>query len=447
MISFFQKILAAIFGELNYQKYRTTYVARNSARLFAIQSFSILLVFTSNYVLIKTAGPDNYGWYVFVFNLVYLLLNFTLLGFDTLLVKKAATLENSKNDGEFKGLLVTAGLSILLTSVLGAAIFFIVTTSSIPIILSKENNWFVIPFISLLLLSAATLMQSVLQGRRKIAWSQIVEKIIRPVLLIILVGVFYYSYTSVSLSMLIWINIAASGFGLLVTFWFFQKSLRGEADNSNPKFYLKDWFKLSLSFLFIDILRDGNARISIFLLGLFRPGDDVGIFNIALRISELIGFSLVIVNFVLSPAIAKLYGAGKVKQLQALVTRCARVTLFIGTILFAGIFLFRTQLLSIFGTIFLEGRTALLLLGGGQIINILMGSVGVLLVMTGQERYSIYSLTLGLVINLLCNVMLTPGLGVTGAAISVTAGLIAWNFAMYYFVRKRLNIRPTAFGF
>ncbi|CAN5119127.1 flippase [soil metagenome] len=446
MISLFKKILSGIFGDLNYQKYATNYIARNSTLLFFIQCFSILLVFVSNYVLIKTAGVDNYGAYVFVFNLVYLLLNFSLMGFDTLLIKKAAIYEDISEYGEFKGLLLTSVIIILISSAVAASIFQIAGKWSNPEIISNEMNWFLIAFFSLLMLSAAALFQSVLQGRRKIVWSQIGEKIVRPLLLIIIVVGYYYLYKSVSLKSLIWINITAIGLAMSVTLWFFKKTITGKIGRIKAVFHVRDWMKASFSFLLVDLLYNGNSRISIFLLGIFRTGDDVGIFNIALRISEVISFALVIVNFVLSPVIAKLYAAGKMNELQILVKRCARITLVVGTVLTAGILLFSNEILSLFGSTFLEGRPALMTLCYGQVINILCGSVGLLLIMTGKQRYSIYSLALGLITNVLFNLLLTPRYGVSGAAISLTASLIIWNLAMYYFVRRTLNIRPTAFG-
>ncbi|MBK5270180.1 MAG: polysaccharide biosynthesis C-terminal domain-containing protein, partial [Bacteroidia bacterium] len=95
---------------------------------------------------------------------------------------------------------------------------------------------------------------------------------------------------------------------------------------------------------------------------------------------------------------------------------------------------------------FLDGQQALLILCGGQLINILSGSVGLLLMMTGNQRFSIYSLAISTIFNIIFNIILVPPYGIVGASIASAGSLVIWNFLMYFFVRRKINIRPTAFG-
>jgi O-antigen/teichoic acid export membrane protein len=224
------------------------------------------------------------------------------------------------------------------------------------------------------------------------------------------------------------------------------KVLGKKLKSITPNYNLKDWMTASLTFFVADLFYNFNSRISIFLLGIFHSKENVAIFNIALRVSEVISIALVIVNFVISPIIAKLYASGKIAKLQILITRSARVIVLIGVLLSLFLIVFSGKILLFFGVDFLVGRPALLILCIGQLINILCGSVGLLLLMTGNQRFSIYSLAVGTAINVVLNIVLTPKLGITGAAIASTGSLIVWNLMMYYFVRQKLYIRPTAFG-
>ncbi|MEO6637643.1 MAG: polysaccharide biosynthesis C-terminal domain-containing protein [Ginsengibacter sp.] len=447
MIPLIKKILSPFFGIDFYQKYFNNYIARNSTFLFFIHCFGIGLVFLSNYILVKAAGADNYGSYVYLFNLVYLLVSFCVLGLDTLMVRKTAIYFDAKKYPAFKGLLFFAFRIILISSLVVAVLFKLIATFSTAGSVVEKIDWFAFAFLSLFMLALTTLAQVVLQGLRKIVWSQVGEKIFRPLILIIVIAIFYYLQHAVSLENILWINVLSIGITMLIALFIYRKTIGQKLKNIKPQYSAKDWLTASFTFFIADILYNCNSRISIFLLGMFQDQSSIGVFNIAMRISEVISFSLVIVNFVLSPVIAKLYANGDIERLQQLVTRCARVTLLIGTFLAIGILFFRREILSLFGENFISGQDSLIILCIGQFVNILSGSVGLLLLMTGNQRFSIYSLAAGIAINLILNLLLTPKFGITGAAIAATSSLVVWNLMTYFFVRTKLHIRPTAFGF
>lgn len=447
MISFIAKIISKIFWTTNYQKYFDNYFARNSTLLFIIQCLSIVLVFFSNYILVKVAGTNNYGAYVYLFNLVYLLVSFCLLGLDTLLLQKTAIYNESKKYPELKGILLYAFLSILVSSIIIGMLFKMISNFSGDSNVILKINWFAFASLSLFMLSITTLSQAVLQGMKKIIWSQVADKIFRPLILISVLIIFYYAKNEINLNVLIWVNVLSIGIATAIAAGLLRKLIIAKLKDIIPVFDLKIWINASLSFFIADILSNVNSRVTIFLLGVFHSKHNVGIFNIALRLSESVSFALVIINFVLSPVIAKLYANKKIKKLQKIITQSARVVLLIGLGLTLGIIFFRKKILLIFGLDFLAGQHALIVLCLGQLINIFCGSVGLLLLMTGNQKFSIYSLAGGITFNILLNLLLTPKYGIDGAAIASTSSLIIWNAMMYYFVRKKLNICPTAFGF
>lgn len=447
MISFSKKILSGIFGIANYQKYFNNYVARNSTLLFLIHFASVLLVFFSNYVLVKVAGTNNYGVYVYIFNLIYLLVSFCLLGFDTLLLKKAAIFNDSKNNSEFKGIILFALFIVIISSTGVAGLFQVILNLTGKTNIITRINWFALSFLSLLMLSVTTFSQAILQGMRKIVWSQAGEKLFRPLFLIVLVLIFYYFQKAMSPETLVWINVLAIGITMMIPLGICRKLLSHKLKKIIPDYNFKGWIRTSFTFFLADILYNSNSRISIFLLGIFQSKHNVGIFNISLRVSEIISFALVIVNFVLSPVIANLYANGEIGRLQNLITRSSRIILMIGSVLTLGIILFRHQILLVFGADFLAGQYALIIFCIGQFVNVLCGSVGLLLLMTGHQRFSMYSLAGGTAINIILNLILTPRYGISGAAIASSLSLIVWNLMMYFFVRRKLGIRTTAFRF
>jgi O-antigen/teichoic acid export membrane protein len=101
--------------------------------------------------------------------------------------------------------------------------------------------------------------------------------------------------------------------------------------------------------------------------------------------------------------------------------------------------------LSLFGSEFAEGAPALVVLAGGYLFSALAGSVGYLLQMAGRQVAFQNITTLIMILNVLTNWLLVPRYGITGAAVSTSVGLIAWNAACLWYVRRALGFWSVEF--
>lgn len=427
------RVLAIIFSEKGYKGSLTGYVAAGSVKLFFLQCSASLLVFVSNYLLVKVSAANDYGAYVYTFNLLYLLAGFCLFGTDTLLVKKIAIYNSNEKYPELKGIILFSLIVSVTGSVIVAIASGLILKFTRPTV---EINWWLLSILTLVMLSITSISQASLQGLKKIVYSQLAEKVLRPLLLIIVLAAFFYSGKVIALNQMVWLNMVVIGFAAVLTFSLLQRSLKAGVKPLITRFDRSGWVSYSASFFILNLLYVLNTRIDIFLLGLFKTNEQVGPYNIALRISEVIGFTQVIINFVLAPVVADLYEKGEMERLQKTVTRCSRVVLLAGSFLLIAILVFREQILLFFGEEFLPAETALIILCSGQFINIFFGSVGILLTMTGFQKLSIISLVLSVVVNILLNVILTPKLSLTGTAIAAAASLFVWNALMCFFCKQ-----------
>ena len=444
MIRIFQKIFYAIFTKQDDDQF-SDFLINNSAKLFFVQSFSVFLSFLLNYVLVKGINLKEYGSYVYVLNLLSLLVNFCLLGLDTLLVKNVSIYYSARKYGELKGIIFFSIGFVAISS----AIIAMFSTKAIPFISNVDvgaySNWAVLSFSFFLVFSIALLYQSILQGLKKIFLSQITEKILKPVLLLIIVVFFLYAKQGITVEKLIWFNIITLTVSLLTIFVFFKAGTVFIPGKIKAKYDFSGWTNSAMAFFIMSVLYILNSKADIFLLGLLKGNEVVGVYNIVLRISEIIGFVLGIINFILAPFIARMFENGELVQLQKLITRSAQAVLVISFPLIIIIIVFRAQILGFFGVDFFNAQQALLILCLGQFFNVACGSVGLLLLMTGNQRYSIFSLIVGVIFNIVLNIILVPEYGIVGTAIATASSLIIWNFLMYFFVRRKLKIRTTAF--
>jgi O-antigen/teichoic acid export membrane protein len=412
--------------------------------LFILQCVSLVLAFLVNYFLVKATSLEVYGTYVYIFNLLNIVAAFSILGTDTLLIRKIAVYKTKNDDARIKGVIHFSMCSVLVGSLIAAVIFRLLNHQS-------ESTSFSIsvPLLAVVycvITGATTVFIAALQGFRKILLSQLADKLLRPLLFISVVTYVFYQNRMLNLDELVWLNLTVIAGLAFLNYIFFYRHVYHATKPKKAVYEFGAWAKLASSILAINLLFALNSKVDILLLGKLYNKSEVGVYNIAIRISELIGFVLSVINIVIAPSISELYTRGERAQLQTLITRSAMLVLIATVPIFLFIILCRKYLLLFFGAQFLDGQTALWILCVGQFINVLFGSVGTLLLMSGNQKYSIISLVASVILNVLVNIFLTPHYGIIGTAIATAISICVWNMVMYFFVRKRLNIRTTAFG-
>jgi O-antigen/teichoic acid export membrane protein len=199
--------------------------------------------------------------------------------------------------------------------------------------------------------------------------------------------------------------------------------------------------KISLPLLLASSLTFVKGWIDTIMVGIFLTKADVGIYNIALKLSALTAIILTAVNTIAAPKFAEAYENNDTDQLEQVVHHSTRM-IFYGSLPILIIFLIIPgPILSIFGSEFTAGKYALILLSIGNFINAIAGSVGYFMQMTGSQvafqNITLVSTCLGVGLNYL----LIPMLGIEGAALSTCIGLIVWNLSCVLFIRYKYGIR------
>jgi O-antigen/teichoic acid export membrane protein len=103
--------------------------------------------------------------------------------------------------------------------------------------------------------------------------------------------------------------------------------------------------------------------------------------------------------------------------------------------------IFNQWFLSLFGEEFKTGSIALIILCFIHLINSAVGSVGIIMQMTGKQKQYQYIAIISLGINLLLNFILIPQYGINGAAIATAISLSLWNVSGCIYLKRKENIR------
>ena len=121
------------------------------------------------------------------------------------------------------------------------------------------------------------------------------------------------------------------------------------------------------------------------LIGFYLNPREVGIYAVATAMVTFVPIILQSVNQIFSPTIADLYARGQIELLGRIYQTLTKWILGLTLPLAAGIIIFAPALMRIFGHDFEMGWPILIIGTLGQLINCGVGSVGYLLMMSGNQ--------------------------------------------------------------
>ena len=208
---------------------------------------------------------------------------------------------------------------------------------------------------------------------------------------------------------------------------------------------LRQWRSVASSMLLTSGFGLVLAQADILMLGMLADPAGAGEYAAVSRLARLLSFPLLAVNAVVAPMISELYHSGRREELQRLLEQAVMGVVLISAPLLLAIGLRGDLVLALFGEEYTAGLPALRILLIGHTCNVLAGSVGFLLNMTGGHRTAARILGCSAALNIALNGILIPHLGTQGAALATATTTIAWNVSMYVAVRRRDGLRPSFF--
>jgi O-antigen/teichoic acid export membrane protein len=182
----------------------------------------------------------------------------------------------------------------------------------------------------------------------------------------------------------------------------------------------------------------------LMLLAAHHSAAEVGIFRAAWQITSV--FNLIIISFdsVAGPRIAAAHRIGDLTGIARTWRQAVAIIFLLALPLFVVTLVYPEQLLGLFGPEFGAGATVLRILVLAQLINVLTGPVGSVLVMTGGERYALANSLLALGVAVVCAFVLIPRYGLTGAALASALTLSIRNLVGWLIASFKLKLRLWA---
>jgi O-antigen/teichoic acid export membrane protein len=424
-------------------------ITRHSAVFFAGTLFTMAAGYFVKIYVVRILGAELLGIYALGMTLVSFMQVLGLLGLPGAATRFVAVYKATGNGAQLRAfLLKSSGIVLLLSLTLGSITFFRGNWIAAHLYRSPELARYMGIFAVLMILNALTgFYAQVLAGFKDVAKRTVITNFIgTPLVLVLTVillaaGMGLQGYLAAqiigSLSVLIF---------LLRVAWKLMPPVARNFNVPSPNVdrEVVSFSAATFAMNGIDFLTSQGDKI---LIGLYLAAKPVGIYVLASTLAAFVPLVLQSVNQIFAPVIADLHARHRHDVLRKLFQTLTRWVLAATLPLAAVVILFAPQAMRLFGAEFEAGWPVLVIVALGQIGNCAVGSVGYLLLMSGNQNRLMKVQLAAAIVSVVTNICLIPVLGIVGAAIAaalVNVGSNLWNLLE---VHRVLHLSPYNRGY
>lgn len=415
---------------------------------FIVRSGYFLLAYLTQILLTRTLGPRRYGIFVYTGTIIFMLMNLSSYGFEVLALRFTPTYLSQNKLALWKGLYKWSfRMLLIISAAVTAATALFIWLSVYRFHILSETPYTLPILVSCSIIPVYIFMNfhsNLLRGQNKLLISFLPDNTIKPLFLLIMLIVFRLILGHMSLYLAIVLNLVSFMVAFVFVFSFFRRGTRMEA--TEAEYDRPEWKKFIGSLFILTCISTLYSRLDTIMLRYLKDASQVGIYYLAERDASALFFFLYVMNTIISPSIASLNTLGEKEKLQKLITRTIRWVMLFSLPAFIGIILFSKQIMLLSGPEFISGQMALIIISCGHIFDIAFGPVLTFALMTGLEKYNTIGMAIGIGINFILNLLLTPHIGINGTAIATTCSTVFWNVFLFLVIRKKTGIRTWVWG-
>ena len=409
---------------------------------FSVKGFGAVAAFIMSLVLSRNLGAEQSGYFFLGFTVIMFLGAVTRCGFDNVILRHTAAAKSS-GDWQAVRLVFLRGAAVtFVASACVAAALWLGAGFLAGAVFNKPDFGPVLAAIAPAVISFALLwlLAQSFQGMGRVSSAIIAMNVAANIALIITVWVFGFRLgAQAALAYSIGSFLVLGGFLVL---WHLRTS--GRTNQGNYNISLRSMFASAWPLWVVLLMNQLIQWTGQFVGGAYLPPEEIAQLAVAQRTAMLVSFILMAVNMVVAPRFAALHAAGNTEGLRDMALTAVRLMALGATPVVAVMLILPNFLMGLFGEGFAGGAMLLQILAVGQFVNVVTGSVGYLLSMSGHERDLRNTLLIVAPISVVITFVLVPLYGALGAAISTALAVGAQNLLAVYWVKRRLGFNTLA---
>lgn len=414
----------------------------HASAAFALKVIAAALSFALSVALARTLGADATGTYFLVYTLVTIAAVVSRSGIDRAGLRAVAASAAAGRTADvrqvYKLCVVTVAtfsalfvLGLVASSGLLTVHVFAAELDAVHVVIGA---FAVIP------LALANLHAELLKGLKRISAAIAVQSAWLPALTLagVLVAVPRFGLSGAITAML----FAATATMIL---GFLHWRIARPDVVSGSSFSLGELLRESTPLFWVGLFQLVIAQSATIVLGMFQDAAEIGRFAVASRTATLTSFVLFAVNSIAAPKFAELYRQRKLQELQTTAIHAAGIMSAMAAPFLVTFVVVPEAVMNLFGPGFGPGYPALTLLAIGQFVNVVTGSVGYLLAMTGNGPTLRNTLAFSASLHLVLCFPAAYYFGAIGCAAATAFTMATMNLILAWRVWAKLGIITLPF--
>jgi len=151
----------------------------------------------------------------------------------------------------------------------------------------------------------------------------------------------------------------------------------------------------------------------------------VGVYSAAATIAMQMSVAMMAGNMIFAPMITAAFEEGDKDKMMRLLQRTTWWVTLLAVPIAIVIAMNARLLMNLFGLVFVQGATALVVLAAAQLYNMVTGPIGIVLQMSGRQNLDLVINLFLVIVNVALNIVLIPRFGLEGAAIATLISMLA----------------------
>ena len=408
-------------------------IAKNMAVLFVARIVSMLFGFFYVMYTARYLGPANYGILAFALALNGIFGVIANFGLDPLTVREVARDKSLARKYLANGIV----LKLIFGSLTFLIVFLVVNLLGYPEITRKVVY---IITLSTIIAGISNLFNDIYQAFERMEFISIGQVLQSVLSLVFAIAAIRLGLNVVYFAMIyLIVNLTALGYHVVVTTLKFLKP-RIEVDLSFWKSVVREAWPFALTAAFVGMYYYSDSVMISYIRGNF----EVGIYNAAYRLAMV--FSLIPQVYFTSvfPNMARTYRKNKIFE-ELVIASLGLMSLACFLVGIAGTIFSKFLILVIYGEEYYQSIPIFSLLIWSIAISFINTSLANVLDATGNQHLNSLRMALGIVFNIMLNLILIPKYGAYGAAVATLITRIFIGILLWYLIveKLKLRVRPT----
>jgi len=416
-------------------------LVKTSSMIFMLLIMSKLFSYFYRIVIARYFGPEVYGLFSLSIMVMGWFIAFSSLGLYEGLLRFIPIYRGKKEKNKIRYVCRLALIVSLFSSIVAAVLLFMLAE---PIAVNLFHNFnliiflrifsFVLPFFLL-----SNVFLSIIQAYERIkAYTVILDFIQHFAKALILILLIFIGFNSNSV-------IISYSIGIFIIFILSFLYCKYKIPEIFEKYSIKkqskrkisnQFFSYSWPILFMSIVYSIFPWIDFFIIGFFKGASQVGFYDSAVPIAQLLVFLPPLFLRLFFPMATKQFYRKSINLVKEISKQTEKWILIINLPFFLLMVLFPGAIINLlFGPTYLVAENALRFLAVGFFFFAMALIFFNLLSMVGKSRLILYNLLLTSVLNLILNIIFVPKYGITGAAFSTMVSYI-FLFLIFLFQTK-----------